>query len=285
MVNSGIARNGDVEIAYEDFGSPDGRPLLLISGLDDQMVSSWPDGFCRELAEAGLHVVRYDNRDSGLSTHFTGKKQAYALTDMIEDMMAVLDAVGWDSANLVGLSMGGGFAQYAAMWHPERVRTLTGISTIPQDGGLTRLMLRYMRLFPGPFKLVFRHYGQSPEGQQRMLRDVLHLTEAKSLPLEEEWVREAAAESFRRHRPDRRARARQTAAGRGVKRPEGGISRITQPVLVLSGDEDPLVKRTAGPKLAGMVPNGRFVPVKRMGHKFAAPLWPQLVREIAGHAV
>jgi pimeloyl-ACP methyl ester carboxylesterase len=283
-VKSGIARNGDVEIAYEDFGAPGGKPVLLVSGLDDQMVSSWPDGFCRALAAAGLHVVRYDHRDSGLSTHFTGKKRAYAHRDMIEDMMAVMDALGWDTANLVGLSMGAGLAQYAAMWHPERIRTLTAISAIPQDGGLTRLMLRYMRLFPGPFKLVFRRYGDSPEEQQRMLRDVQHLTEAKSLPLEQEWVREVAAESFRRHRPDRYARARQMAAGRGVKRPEGGISRIAQPVLVLSGDEDPLVKRTAGPKLAELVPNGRFVSVPRMGHKFAAPLWPQLVSEIARHA-
>lgn len=229
--------------------------------------------------------MRYDNRDSGLSTHFTGKKQAYAHRDMIEDMMAVMDVLGWDTANLVGLSMGGGLAQYAAMWHPERIRTLTAISSIPQDGGLSRLMLRYMRLFPGPFKLVFRRYGDSPEEQQRMLRDVQHLTEAKSLPLEEEWVREVAAESFRRHRPDHHSRARQIAAGRGVKRPAGGISRITAPVLVLSGEEDPLVKRTAGPKLAGMVANGRFVSVPRMGHKFAAQLWPRLVSEIAGHAV
>lgn len=153
------------------------------------------------------------------------------------------------------------------------------------DGGLARLMLRYMRLLPGPFRHAFRRYGDSPEEQQRMLRDVQRLTQAKSLPLEEEWVREIAAESFRRHRPDRYARTRQIAAGRGVKRPEGGISRITVPVLVLSGNEDPLVKRTAGPKLARMVANGRFVSVPRMGHKFAAPLWPQLVNEIASHAV
>lgn len=284
-MHSGIAHNGDVEIAYEDFGTPGGKPLLLISGLDDQMVTSWPDGFCHALADAGLHVVRYDNRDSGLSTHFTGTKQAYAWRDMIEDMMAVLDTLGWDTANLAGLSMGGGLAQYAAMWHPARVRTLTAISSIPQDGGLAGLVLRYVRLFPGPFKLVFRRYGDSPEQQQRMLRDVIHLTEATSLPLEREWVREAAAESFRRRRPDRHARARQIASVRGVTRPEGGISRITAPVLVLSGEEDPLVKRTAGPKLARLVANGRFVSVPRMGHRFAAPLWPRLVNEIAGHAV
>ena len=132
-MENGIARNGDVQIAYEDFGKPGGRPLLLISGLDDQMISSWPDGLCEALVAAGLHVVRYDNRDSGLSTHFTGRKKAYELTDMIDDMMAVLDAMGWGSANLAGLSMGGGLAQFAALLHPQRVRTLTAISSIPMS--------------------------------------------------------------------------------------------------------------------------------------------------------
>jgi pimeloyl-ACP methyl ester carboxylesterase len=97
-VESGVTRNGDVQIAYEDCGQPGGRPLLLISGLDSQMIG-WPDGFCEALTGAGFHVVRYDHRDAGLSTHFTGKKKAYELTDMIDDMMAVLDAVGWESAN------------------------------------------------------------------------------------------------------------------------------------------------------------------------------------------
>jgi pimeloyl-ACP methyl ester carboxylesterase len=284
-MESGVAHNGEVRIAYEDFGKAGGRPLLLISGLDDQMVSSWPDGFCAALAEAGLHVVRYDHRDAGLSTHFTGKKKAYELTDMIDDMMAVLDAVGWTSANLVGLSMGGGLAQFAALLHPNRVRTLTAISSIPMQGRPIRGMLRYMRFFPGPFKLVFRRYGESPEEQQRMLADVNRLTQATSLPLEDAWVRETAAESLRRHAPDRYSRTRQFAAGYAGRMPEGGIARITQPVLVISGDEDPLIKRGAGPKLAETVPRGRFVKVHRMGHKFAAPLWPQLVAEIDRQAV
>jgi pimeloyl-ACP methyl ester carboxylesterase len=283
-MESGATHNGEVEIAYEDFGKAGERPLLLISGLDDQMISSWPDGFCEALAAAGLHVVRYDHRDAGLSTHFAGKKRVYELTDMIDDMMAVLDAVGWESANLVGLSMGGGLAQFAALLHPQRVRTLTAISSIPQEGQPIRGVLRYMRLFPGPFKLVLRHYGDSPEEQQRMLGDVNRLTGAKSLPLQDAWVRETAAESLRRRAPDRYARARQFAAGYAATLPEGGIARITQPVLVLSGDEDPLVKRGAGPKLAAMVPKGRFVRIHRMGHKFAPPLWPQLITEINQHA-
>jgi pimeloyl-ACP methyl ester carboxylesterase len=284
-VENGIARNRDVQIAYEDFGKPGGRPLLLISGLDDQMISSWPDGLCEALAAAGLHAVRYDNRDSGLSTHFTGRKKAYELTDMIDDMMAVLDAMGWESANLAGLSMGGGLAQFAALLHPQRVRTLTAISSIPMSDQKIRGTARYMRFFPGPFKLVFRRYGDNPEERQRMTTDIIRLTEARSLPLDDAWVRETAAEALRRHAPDRYARSRQFAAGYAAKLPDGGIVRITQPVLVLSGDDDPIVKApAAGQALARAVPHGRFVLVHRMGHLPSAPLWPELVGEISQHA-
>ena len=282
MVHSGVVRNGDVQIAYEDFGEPGERPLLLIGGLDGQMVG-WPDGFCSALAAAHCHVVRYDHRDAGLSTHFTGKKKAYELTDMIDDMMAVLDARGWESANLVGVSMGGGLAQFAALLYPQRVRTVTAFSAIPlprQPIGL----FRYVR-FPGPFRLVFRRYADSPDGDQRRAMDIIRLTEAKSLPLDDDWVRETAAEALRRHAPDRYARSRQLAAGFAAKLPAGGIARITQPVLALSGDEDPLIRPTAGKVLAAAVPDGRFVLVHRMGHLFSEPLWPELVGEIDRHAI
>ena len=161
----GIAHNGDVRIAYEDFGKPGGRPLLLISGLDDQMISSWPDGFCEALAGAGLHAVRYDHRDAGLSTHFTGKKKAYELTDMIDDMMAVLDAMGWESANLAGLSMGGGLAQFAALWHPDRVRTLTVISSIPPHGQPSTRNGALPAFLPGTVQAGVPPLRRQPGGQ------------------------------------------------------------------------------------------------------------------------
>ncbi len=281
-MESGVARNGAVQIAYEVFGKPEGRPLLLISGLDGQMIG-WPDGFCEALVDAGFQVVRYDHRDAGLSTHFTGRKRAYELTDMIGDMMAVLDAMGWESANLAGLSMGGGLAQFAALLHPERVRTLTAISAIPQFGK-PLLLLRYIRV-PGPFKLVFRRYGDSPAEQKRMLMDITRLTQAKSLPLDADWVEQVAAESVRRHPPDPHTRTRQLAAGLAAKLPAGGIAGIRQSVLVINGDEDPIVRPAAGRKIAATVQDGRFVLVHRMGHLFSRPLWPQIAGEIDRHAI
>jgi pimeloyl-ACP methyl ester carboxylesterase len=281
-VQSGTAHNGKVRLAYEVFGKPGGRPLLLINGLDGQMIG-WPDGFCEALTDDGFQVVRYDQRDQGLSTHFTGRKRAYEFTDLIDDMMAVLDAMGWESANLVGLSSGGGLAQYAALLHPERVRTLTLISAVPQYGNPV-LLFRYIR-FPGPFKLVFHRYGDSPEEKKRMLMDVTRLTVGRSLPLDEEWIDRVAEESVRRHYPDPHARARTLAAGRGARMPRGGIAGISQPVLVINGAEDPLVRPAAGRKIAEKVRNGRFVLVPRMGHLFAQPLWSELVSEIDRHAI
>ncbi len=117
-----------------------------------------------------------------------------------------------------------------------------------------------------------------------MLIDVTRLAEAKSLPLDPEWLRQVAAESVRRHYPDAHARARQLAAGRAVKLPAGGIAGITQPVLAINGDEDALVRPAAGRKIAEMVQHGRFVLVHRMGHLFSEPLWPELVSEIGRHA-
>jgi pimeloyl-ACP methyl ester carboxylesterase len=280
-VESGVAGNGAVQIAFEVFGKPEGRPLLLISGLDGQMIG-WPDGFCEALAGAGFQVVRYDHRDAGLSTHFTGKKRVYTVTDMIDDMMAVLDAMGWQSANLAGLSMGGGLAQYAALRHPERVRTLTVISAVPQYGNPV-LLFRYIR-FPGPFRLAFRRYGDGPAEQKRMLIDVTRLAGGRSLPLDAAWLDRVAEESVRRCPPDPAARARQLAAGRAAKLPKGGIAGISQPVLALNGDEDPLVRPAAGRKIAETVQHGRFVLVHRMGHLFTEPLWPEIVGEISRHA-
>jgi pimeloyl-ACP methyl ester carboxylesterase len=275
--DSGVARNGEVELAYEVFGQPAARPLLLINGLDGQMIG-WDGRFVAALVAAGFQVVRYDQRDTGLSTSFSGRKRAYEFTDLIDDMMAVLDAVGWESANLAGLSSGGGIAQYAALLRPGRVRTLTLISAVPQYGNQF-LLFRYIR-FPGPFKLVFRRYGDTAEDKKRMLMDVARMAGSKSLPLDEEWLGQVAEESVRRRYPDPHSRARQLAAGRTAKMPKGGIAKISQPVLAINGDEDPFVRPAAGRKIAETVPHGRFVLVHGMGHVLSAPLFPEVVTEI-----
>jgi pimeloyl-ACP methyl ester carboxylesterase len=141
-MTTGTARHGDIRIAYEVEGPGDGEPLLLIMGLGLSM-AFWPEPFRRLLVERGFRVARFDNRDVGGSTHLThlGKPSplvfatrrwsGYRLTDMADDAATVLDTLGWTSAHIVGVSLGGMIAQTLAGRHPERVRTLTSLSSTP----------------------------------------------------------------------------------------------------------------------------------------------------------
>ncbi|WP_051864666.1 alpha/beta fold hydrolase [Streptosporangium roseum] len=139
----GTASHGDIELAYETFGPLDGEPLLLISGTGVQMLI-FPEDLCDALVDLGFQVARFDNRDTGLSTHLADapapgwfttmirpSSAPYRLEDMAEDAVAVLDALGWESAHLVGTSLGGMIAQTLAIRHPSRVRTLTSIMSTP----------------------------------------------------------------------------------------------------------------------------------------------------------
>ena len=134
-------RSNGMQIAYETFGEPGGIPVLLIMGLGTQMLA-WPDDFCRQLADRGHLVIRFDNRDVGLSTHLDaagpGKpigsllglaKPAYRLVDMAKDAAGLIEAVGWPSAHIVGVSMGGMIAQNLVLLRPDLVRSLVSISS------------------------------------------------------------------------------------------------------------------------------------------------------------
>src|SRR4051794_32826070 len=135
----------EIELCYETFGDPSDPTALLIMGLATQMIA-WPDDFCRQLADRGFHVVRFDNRDAGHSTHIKGraptvgqlalrKKSAahYRLSDLAGDAVGLLDDLGVDKAHVVGASMGGMIAQTVAIEHPERVLSL--VSIMSNTGG------------------------------------------------------------------------------------------------------------------------------------------------------
>ena len=147
-MTSGTVQTNGIEIAYESFGPDTGRPLLLVMGLGTQMLA-WPEGFCELLVDRGFHVVRFDNRDVGLSTHLHDaplpdvmaslggdtSSASYALEDMADDAVGLLDGLGLPSAHVVGASMGGMIAQTMAIRHQDRVRSLTSImSTTGQPG-------------------------------------------------------------------------------------------------------------------------------------------------------
>jgi pimeloyl-ACP methyl ester carboxylesterase len=283
------ARNGDVSIAYETFGDlSSGVPLLTVMGLDFQMVW-WPDAFCAMLADRGFAVARFDNRDTGLSTHFPsnqrgspwrallgGIKPAYTTLDMLDDALAVMDALGWESANVMGGSMGGALAQALAVYHPSRIRALISCMSVPADSGSLQL-LSYIKF--GAFRQFRRlKADDTRESQIELLVSVYRGIASPGFPFPEKWAREAAEISHDRSPRDPTSTQRQLAAGRAQKIPP--ISRITAPTLVISGEDDPLIKPKGGRDTAARIPGAKFVSYPGMGHDLPEELWPQIVDEI-----
>lgn len=288
MPETHYAKNGDVTIAYETFGDlRDGEPLLLVMGLDFQMVW-WPDRFCELLAEHGFGVVRYDNRDTGLSTKFDskrkenawkallgGSKAEYTGIDMLNDGLAVMDAVGWQSANVMGASMGAALAQGLASTYPERVRALISVSGLPGDaGGFETLKYLKFGWFP---KMMRIKKSVDRDSEIEMLTTIMR-TISGTYPFPEEWARETAGISYDRSPRDPKSTQRQLAATRASKiKP---LSTIKAPTLVIAGDHDPIVKTKGGQEVAKRIPNATLVVYPGMGHDFPEALWDDMVKRI-----
>ncbi|MEV0133105.1 alpha/beta fold hydrolase [Dactylosporangium sp. NPDC050688] len=281
---TGLARHGDVTIAYEQLGPAGGEPLLLVMGLGMQLLS-WPDEFCAMLVERGFCVVRFDNRDAGRSTHFAragnpgllrmlarpGSVAPYRLTDMADDAAAVLDAVGWPTAHVAGASLGGMISQTLAIRHPDRVRTLTSIMSTPSP--------RIGRPRPAALAALGIPPATSRDAAgERMVR-VFRAIGSPRYPLEEQALRELGRRAYDRGHDPAGAR-RQLAAIRasGDRRP--GLAGVRVPTLVLHGDADPLVRVSGGRATAAAVPGARLVVYPGMGHDLPRPLWRELVEEL-----
>ncbi len=197
------ARNGDVELVYERLGPPDGEPLLLVMGLAMQMLF-WHDDLCAEFVRQGFSPVRFDNRDVGASTHLTGRGAPslpavlaapravapYRVSDMAADAVAVLDALGWESAHVVGTSMGGMIAQALAIEHPHRVRSLTSVMSTPSP--------RIGRpTFGATLALAARPARSAEQAAERVVR-TFRVIGSPGYPLDEDWLRDYGRRAFAR---------------------------------------------------------------------------------------
>jgi pimeloyl-ACP methyl ester carboxylesterase len=281
-----MARNGRVEIAYEVEGPEDGTPLLLIMGLGLSLVF-WPDGLRRQLVERGFRVARFDNRDVGRSTHLTelglpsplvllGRRwRGYALTDMADDAVAVLDALGWGSAHVAGVSLGGMIAQTMAGRYPDRVLSLTSISSTPSP--------RIGRPHPRALAALTVLPVRDREAAAREMVHVFRVIGSPGYPRDEESVREAARLGYDRgHDPN--GMRRQLAAIMSAEDRRPMLSRLGMPVLVVHGAEDRLVGVAGGRATAQAVPGSRLVVFPGMGHDLPALLQPAIAEEIAALA-
>jgi len=283
-----MTRNGDVELAYETFGDPGGEPLLLIMGLGHQMLL-WPDGFCEALVDAGFHVARFDNRDSGMSTYFDTPddqkwwqallgqgKPPYTSSAFVDDALAVMDTLGWQSAHVAGASMGSAIGQMLAVQHPQRVRSLTAIMSMPAASSLTAL--RHIRL-DAILRMGRVRHSADRAGQEQRIVDLLRMLSSPHSTFDEAWARDVAKRGYDRHPFDAKAERRQLAAGRGSKG-KLDLSRITVPTLVVYGQDDPLV-RASGPKaLARAISGSRLIGYQGMGHDLPKHVWPDLVAQM-----
>ena len=285
-----ISANG-IAIAVEDLGKPTGEPLLLIMGLGMQL-TAWHRGLVQQMLDQGFRVIRFDNRDVGLSQNFDGLgapnlalaalqrlarwpvRSAYSLSDMADDAAGVLTALGLKSAHVCGASMGGMVAQQLALNHPERVRSLTLMMTDSGARGLPRPTLKVSAALlarpADPYDLdsLVDHY-------YRLFR----LIGSPAYPGPEAWLRQVCADAVRRsNRPQGFARQLMAIAadtGRAAQ-----LGRIKRPTLVLHGLADPLIPVAAAHDLAARIPGAQLELIEGMGHDLPEPLWPRFVAAI-----
>ena len=285
----GTAKNGNVSLAYEVFGTS-GEPLLLLMGVGMQMLM-WHDDFCRELVSRGFQVARMDNRDVGLSTHlkelgepklfdmiWRPKKAArYSIDDMAKDAVAVLDTLGWKSAHIVGGSLGGMIAQQVAINYPERVRSLTSIMASPSfkiGRARTLFSIKVGGLLAQPA------HNESEAADQQVAVFKLLGTPEKNYPLDTTWLREVGAEGFRRAY-DPSGKLRQQAAMMAAPNRTKALQKLHVPTLVLHGEVDPMIRLKGGIATAKAVPGAKLVVLKGVGHgAFPREVWPQMIDSI-----
>lgn len=285
-----MTANG-IQIEVEDSGG-EGRPvILLIMGLGMQLIS-WPDAFIQTLVDAGFRVVRYDNRDIGLSQTFdeagTGNlvwqsvrqriglpvRSVYTLQDMAEDALGVLDALGVRRAHVVGASMGGMIAQRLAAGAPQRMASL--VSIMSSSGA---------RNLPGPRADVAAALMRRPASRTEAALvahglGFVRLIASPAYPQEERVLTDRITRGLRRaYRPAGIVR-QMLAIGADSGR-EALLARIVSPTLVLHGDADLLVPVACGQDTARRIPGARFVSVPGMGHD----LPPQVVDILLQHIV
>jgi pimeloyl-ACP methyl ester carboxylesterase len=289
--NEKRAEANGIELAYDTFGNPGDPPILLIMGLGGQMIG-WHDDFSARLAGRGFYVIRYDSRDAGLSTKMSGMPNVmgmiaawlrgeepeedvpYELADLANDAAGLLEALSLPAAHVVGISMGGMIAQFLALRHPQRVRSLTLIST-------TSSRLDLPRPEPGVLQLLMA----VPTGDRDA--DIAQSVEAGrvlngDLPFDpdDEW--EYRARLYDRG-PYPEGVARQLAAVFSrIWRAE--LPDLNVSTLVIHGEKDPLIPLAHGEDLAAAIPGARLHVIRGAGHTFPRPAWPELVAAIAQHA-
>jgi len=283
------ASNG-IEIEFETFGDPADPTLLMVMGLGAQMIA-WDVDFVRGFVDRGFHVVRFDNRDVGLSTWiewdndpvteivkvFTGETPSapYLLSDMAADAIGVLDHLGIDKAHVLGASMGGMISQAIAIAYPERVQTLTSIMSTTGDLDVGQ---------PDP-EIVGQLLAPTPEGREAAVAQAMVVSRAIGSPelFEEDRALRRAEESFdRAHRP--LGTMHQLVAIMASGSRADALRQLDVPALVIHGDADPLVTPSGGQRTHECLTGSTLLVLEGMGHDLPSTYWATIVDHVTSLA-
>jgi pimeloyl-ACP methyl ester carboxylesterase len=287
------ATTNGIQIEYDTFGNRSGRPLLLIIGLALQMIH-WSDEVCNQLADAGHYVIRFDNRDTGLSTKFdqlgcpdlmdviktlmSGQKYVppYTLFDMGDDAVALLDYLGIEKAHICGMSMGANIAQTIAIKHP--LKTLSLISIYGTTGNPKLPM-------PKP-EISSLFMTSVPEEREACIDALININRkfgGSAFPFDEVWCRMIMGQAYdRSFYPEGYIRNVAAILARDDRRE--ALNSVTAPTLVIHGDEDPVVPVEAAVDTARVIPGAELMIIKGLGHELPyRGAWPQIVEAITDH--
>jgi pimeloyl-ACP methyl ester carboxylesterase len=274
-----IVQVNGVELCVQAFGDPADPAILLIMGRAGSM-DWWEDEFCGRLAAGGRYVIRYDHRDTGQSTHYPPGQPGYSGTDLVEDAIGVLDALGVARAHVVGMSMGGALAQLLALAHPDRLASLTLISTTGGAGDPD---------LPPPDPRLAAGYAdlKPPEDWSDREAVIEYLVASVRPLLGSHPDDEAARRAFAARVVDRSTdmEASQTnhdlLDGPGPWRER--LGEITAPTLVIHGAEDPMFPPAHGVALAEEIPGASLLLLERTGHELPRAAWDEVVPALIRH--
>ncbi|HLO59531.1 MAG TPA: alpha/beta hydrolase [Bacteroidales bacterium] len=287
-----IAKNvgpSGINMAYERFGDLSATPVFLIMGGGAQMIT-WPDEFCRQLANHGLQVIRFDNRDAGLSTHFNNapvpdfaatmrgdfSTVSYSLSDMAADTIGLIRALGFDSVHLVGASMGGMIAQTVAIEYPQRVKSLTSMMSTTGASGVGQTDFA-----------TLSSVGTPPDPNNREEYIEWQIKGVKAVgspvyPFDEEGARERFNIAWERdHDPLGMLRQAVSVIKTGDRTER--LRKLKVPTLVIHGKADKMIHVSGGIATAEAIPGARLELFEGMGHGFPRELWSHFTDLIADH--
>lgn len=291
QVRTGVAKSGDLDIHYEDMGDPNDPAVLLIMGLGAQLLL-WRKDFCERLINQGLRVIRYDNRDVGLSSKLHGVRTdaplvprmlrsllgmrspaGYTLEDMADDAVALLDHLEIERAHIVGASMGGMIAQVFAARHKPRTQTLAIIFSSNNQALLPP---------PGPRQLLAILQRPKDSTREAVIDNAVRVSKiigSPGFPAPEERLRADAIEGYdRSYYPAGIGRHFAAILGSGSLLPYD--REITAPTVVLHGKADKLMRPSGGRAIAKAIANARLVLFDGMGHELPEPLWDDIIGEL-----